>query len=83
MSEDATGELSPANLKKALRAFKKRLKLQRLDQESGLAGGPCSSGRSSSIVAIRPPNQFSREVWDKLVEMGKLTTEGNGLYGLV
>ncbi len=78
-SEDT---LSPQNLKRAMKAFKKRLKLTRLDQESTVGGGPCSSGRSSGIVAVRPPNQFPREVWDKLVEMGKLTAEGGGLYGL-
>ncbi|MHC4599979.1 MAG: hypothetical protein ACYS47_13335 [Planctomycetota bacterium] len=74
--------LSPQNLKRALKAFKKRLKLTRLDQESTVGGGPLSSGRSSAIVGVRPPNQFPREVWDKLVEMGKLTDAGNGLYGL-
>ena len=74
--------LSPQNLKKALRAFKKRLKLKRLDQESTVGGGPCSSGRTSGIVAIRPPSQFPREVWDRLVETGKLKTEGDGLYEL-
>jgi hypothetical protein len=74
--------LSPQNLKRALKAFKKRLKLTRLDQESTVGGGPLSSGRSSQIVGVRPPNQFPREVWDKLVEMGKLTDVGGGLYGL-
>jgi hypothetical protein len=73
---------SPDVLKKALRAFKKRLKLTRLDHESGIAGGPCSSGRASSIVAIRPPNQFPKEVWDQLVENGKLKTEDGRLYEL-
>jgi hypothetical protein len=75
-------EIDPAVLKKALRAFKKRLKLTRLDQESTVGGGPMSSGKTSGIVAIRPPNQFPREIWDALVEKGKLKTEGNGLYEL-
>jgi hypothetical protein len=84
MSDPAPGEeFSREHLKKALRAFKKRLKLKRLDQESKLGGGPMSSGRPSGIVAIRPPDQFPKEVWDALVEKGRLRTEGDGLYELV
>jgi hypothetical protein len=33
-------------------------------------------------VAIQPPNQYPRQVWDKLVEMGKLRHAGGGLYEL-
>lgn len=76
------GLLSPENLKRALKAFKKRLKLSRLDDESTLGGRQCTGGRRSGIVAIRPPNQFPREVWDALVESGRLTTAGDGLYAL-
>jgi hypothetical protein len=75
-------EMTPAYLKGALKAFKKRLKLTQLDEESSLGGGPFSSGRDSGIVGIQPPNQYPREVWDKLVEMGKLRNAGGGLYGL-
>ena len=32
--------LSPLGLKRAMKAFKKRLKLMRLDDESSLGGGP-------------------------------------------
>ncbi len=46
-------------------------------------GSALSGGRKSGIVAIRPPNNFPQEVWDKLVEMGKLRSEGMGLYELV
>ena len=84
MDEKPVGDpLSPDNLKKALRAFKKRLKLARLDQESGISGGPMSSGRKSVIVAVRAPNQFPKEVWDKLVENGRLKDAGSGMYELV
>ncbi len=75
--------LTPAYLKQALKAFKKRLKLTKLDEESSLGGGPFSGGRSSSIVAIQPPNQYPREVWEKLVEMGRLRRAGSGLYELI
>jgi len=72
--------LSPLGLKRAMKAFKKRLKLMRLDDESSLGGGPFSGGRSSGIVAIQPPNQYPREVWDKLVELGRLRQVEGGLY---
>lgn len=81
MSDEAPEDfMTPAYLKQAMKAFKKRMKLTRLDAESSLGGGPFSGGRSSGIVAIQPPNQYPRQVWDKLVEMGKLRHAGGGLY---
>jgi hypothetical protein len=71
------------DLKAALKAFKKRLKLTRLDAESNLGGGPLSSGRSSGIVAIMPPSQYPPAVWDELVKQGKLKKVGGGTYELV
>ncbi len=83
MTSDVPEEmLSPLGLKRAMKAFKKRLKLMRLDDESSLGGGPFSGGRDSSIVAIQPPNQYPREVWDKLVELGRLRRVEGGLYEL-
>ena len=79
---DDVPELTPQYLKQALKAFKKRLKLTRLDEESGLGGGPFSGGRPSGIVGIQPPNQYPREVWDKLVEQGRLRRVDAGLYQL-
>ena len=81
MSDGASEDfMTPAYLKQAMKAFKKRLKLTRLDAESTLGGGPFSGGRSSGIVAIQPPSQYPRQVWDKLVEMGRLRHAGGGLY---
>ena len=73
----------PEDLKKAYKAFKKRLKLTCLDAESGLGGGPLSGGRQSDIVAITPPSQFPPEVWEELVRLGKLKNAGHGTYELV
>lgn len=73
---------SPEQLKKALKAFKKRLKVMRLDDESTLGGGAMSSGKKSSIVAIVPPNQYPKTVWDELVKQGRLKYAGQGLYEL-
>ena len=80
-------ELTPATpskeeLKAALKAFKKRLKLTRLDAESSLGGGPLSGGRRSEIVAITPPNDYPQAVWDELVRQGKLKKAGRGTYEL-
>jgi hypothetical protein len=83
MSDAVPEPFTPQYLKQALKAFKKRLKLTRLDEESSLGGGPLSGGRDSGIVAIQPPRQYPREVWEKLVEQGKLRRAGGGMYELV
>jgi hypothetical protein len=72
---------SAEELKKALKAFKKRLKLTRLDHESRISGSPLS-GRASQIVAISPPNQFPAAVWEELARQGKLKRMGGGTYAL-
>ena len=71
---------SPQQLKTALKAFKKRLKLTCLDDQSRIGVGPMSSGRPSGIVAITPPDQFPSAVWEELARQGKLKRSGNGLY---
>ncbi len=71
---------TPQDLKMAMKAFKKRLKLTRLDEESKVGVGPMSGGKSSGIVAISPPDQYPQEVWDELVRQGRLKTSGNGMY---
>ena len=68
--------------KRAMKAFRKRLKLTRLDAESSLAGGPLSSGRGSGIVAVQPPVQYPRAVWDELVRCGRLVDAGGGMFEL-
>ncbi len=72
--------MSAENLKRAMKAFKKRLKLARLDDESSLGHGSVDKSRGSGIVAVRPPDRYPQEVWDKLVEAGKLQRAGAGLY---
>ena len=63
---------SKEELRLAMKAFRKRLKLTRLDDESGMGYGPTSSGQKSGIVAITPPNQFSMAVWQELAKQGKI-----------
>jgi hypothetical protein len=82
MPEEAQGAPTPQELKAALKAFRKRLKLVRLDAESSLAGGPLSGGKRAHIVAISPPDQFPQAVWDELVRQGKLKKAGRDQYEL-
>jgi hypothetical protein len=79
----APGSPSSEDLKAAFKAFKKRLRLTRLDAESSLGGGPLSGGRGSDIVGITPPGQFPQAVWDELVKQGKLKKAGHGTYELL
>lgn len=72
----------PQELKAALKAFKKRMKLTQLDDQSRIGVGPMSSGRQSGIVAITPPDQFPQAVWDELARQGKLKRTGHGMYEL-
>jgi hypothetical protein len=79
--EQASGGITPEILKSALKAFKKRLKLTALDDDSRLGKSVFSSG-PTGIFAIRPPSQFPPEVWVELCRQGKLRDSGHGLYEL-
>ncbi len=76
------GPLNPDDLKRAMKAFRKRLKLMRLDDESRIGVGPMSNSRRSGIAAIQPPDQYPRAIWDELVKQGKLRSDSDGLYEL-
>jgi hypothetical protein len=69
-------------LKHALKAFRKSLKLTRLDEESKIGGGPMSKGRDSGIVGITPPPHYPREIWEELVRQGRLLRQRHGTYEL-
>lgn len=75
-----TGGVPTEDLKKAYQAFKKRLKLNRLDDESRLGRGAMTSGGNSGTQAIQPPNQYRKAVWEELVRQGKLRYVGHGMY---
>lgn len=83
-TEPSTPSDAPSveELRKAMKAFKKRLKLSRLDDESTLGHGPMTGGKSSGIVAIMPPHQYPKAVWAALVEQGRLKYAGQGMYQL-
>lgn len=76
-------QISEDQLKRALGAFKKRLKLTRLDQESKLGGGrPTTSGKKSDVMGIIPPSDFPPAVWKELARQARLKDMGGGFYGL-
>ena len=68
-----------AVLKRALNAYKRRLKLTRADDEFSSSRNPMSRGAESGIVGTRPPEGYTRDVWDLLVAQGRLRDAGDGL----
>lgn len=69
-------------LKRAMKAYRKRLKVTLLDAESSLGGGPMSGGRKSTITGVRPPDRYPTPVWMELVRQGRLVDGGRGLFEL-
>jgi hypothetical protein len=69
-------------LKKALKAFKKRLKLTQLEEDSRLGHSPLT-GAKNKITAIQPPVGFGKEIWLELKEKGYLKDDGGGFYQLM
>ncbi len=69
--------------RKAFRAFRKRLALDRLDDESRIGGhSQLSKGEGSSIHAIPAPSEYPEAVWRELVRQGRLRDIGHGFYEL-
>ncbi len=69
-------------LKRAMKAFRKTLKVTILAHESSLGGGPLSGGRESQIVGIQPPQRYPAPVWQELARQGRLVANHGGTYEL-
>ena len=69
-------------LKRALKAYKKRLKMQQLEEDSRLGHSPLT-GSKTKIVSIQPPLGFGREVWEELADQGFLKRDGRGFFELM
>ena len=78
---EATGP-SDEDLKRAFKAFKKRMKLTQLDDDSKLSHGPMSKG-GERVVSIQPPAGYGKEVWEALADRGVLKRDGVGFYEIV
>ena len=68
-------------LKKAMKAFKKKIKMQQLEDDSRLGRSPLT-GAKSQIVAIQPPPGYGRDVWEALKAQGFLKDDGGGFFSL-
>ena len=81
--EELPPPLDKATLKSALKAFRKRMKLTRLDDESQInSRNPLTGGQRSAIGMIIPPNEYPQKVWEELARQGKLRHSGKGFYEL-
>jgi hypothetical protein len=70
-------------LKLAMKAFRRKLRHLITEDEARGGGKFGFGGRKSSIHAITPPYEFTREIWDELASRGKLKKEPQGLYSLL
>ena len=68
--------------KSALKAFKKRIKINQREDDSAI-GRSKLSGQRTQVVAIRPPAGHAPEVWQELVDKGYLKPDSGGFYELV
>ncbi len=73
-------EVPPETLRDAMRAFRKRMKLTKLDHESKLGRSPLTGGKEAEFESILPPHQFPSEVWKTLAAQGELESCGGGFY---
>ena len=71
---------SPEDCKRAMRAFRKRLALTVLDEESTLGRSPLTKGANPDAAAMVPPKEWPDSVWQELVRQGKLRYIGHGFY---
>jgi len=81
-AEGGYDSLEEDNLKRALRAFRKKLKTLRRDDESRLGHRCTTSGRVSAIAGITPPSEYPSPIWEKLAETGRLKKAGQGTFTL-
>jgi hypothetical protein len=68
-------------MRKAIKAFRKRMKLTQLEEDSRLGHSPLT-GSKTKILSIQPPSGFGREIWVELADQGYLKADGGGFYSL-
>ncbi len=77
------GTFTKETLQRAMKALKKRLKATRLDDESRLGHDAMTRGGRSHIVGVTLPKQYPAEVWQALVEKGRIKHVGEGAYQIL
>ena len=75
-------EFDAPYLRHAMNQFKRRVKLNKLDDESRIGRSPLTSGRGSGVVAITPPQEFPAAVWEHLAKQGRLKKAGSNMYSM-
>ncbi len=84
--ETAYAELLAAvsndDMRNAMKVFRRRLKLIKLDHESKLGRSPLTSGKDAGFEAIIAPPEIPGEVWQALANRGDLEDIGQGFYKL-
>ena len=78
----ALPEMDLEVMRRAMKAFRKSLKVTQLDDESRIGRNPMTDGGASSITGIMAPPRFSRDVWSELVRRGELRGGRQGVYEL-
>ncbi|MGN6504259.1 MAG: hypothetical protein ACTHM6_01730 [Tepidisphaeraceae bacterium] len=68
--------------KHALKAFKKRIKINQREDDSRLGRSPLT-GTHTKVVSIRPPTGFPPTVWEELADKGYLKRDSGGFYEIV
>jgi len=74
---------SPEICDAAFKAFRKRMLLTMLDDESRVGRNPLSKGAKSEVAGILPPSEWPELVWKELARQGRLRDIGKGFYQLV
>jgi hypothetical protein len=69
-------------LKRAMKAYRKSLKVTILMDESRLGHNAMTTGHASGIIGIIPPPRYPRPVWDQLARQGRLIADHSGVYEL-
>lgn len=80
--QESLPDVPDETLREAMRAFRKRMKLTKLDHESKIGRSPLTSGKDAEFDSILPPHQYPSEVWRVLVSKGELESAGRGFYKL-
>ena len=75
-------DIPEETLRSAMKTYRKRMKLMKLDHESKLGRSPLTSGKDAGFESILPPEEFAPEVWQVLAARGELEATGQGFYKL-
>lgn len=73
-------EFPGQQLRDAMKAFRRRVKLTKLDHESKLGRSPLTTGKDADFDSIMPPREFPEDIWKVLVQRGQLEQLGYGFY---